>query len=54
MEKLLPPTLKREWVLKASDSQSEKDFDELLKFLVKERKVIEYVQEGVRSSPLMR
>ncbi|XP_064120677.1 uncharacterized protein LOC135225276 [Macrobrachium nipponense] len=50
VEKLLPPTLKREWVLKASESQSEKEFGKLLEFLEKERKVIEYVQEGVRSS----
>ena len=50
VEKLLPPTLKREWVLKASEFQSEKEFDKLLEFLVKERKVIEYIQEGVRSS----
>lgn len=44
VEKLLLPTMKREWVLKASESQSEKEFDKLLEFLVKERKVIEYVQ----------
>ena len=50
VEKLLPPTLKREWVLKASESQSDKDFGTLLEFLKRERKVIEYVQEGVRSS----
>ncbi|XP_066941064.1 uncharacterized protein [Macrobrachium rosenbergii] len=50
VEKLLPPTLKREWVLKASESQSEKEFGKLLEFLEKERKVVEYVQEGVRSS----
>lgn len=50
VEKLLPPTLKREWILKASESHSEKEFHKLLEFLVKEMKVIDYVQEGVRSS----
>lgn len=52
VEKFLPPTLKREWVLKASESQSEKEFESLLELSQKERKVIEYVHEGVRSSTI--
>ncbi|XP_047499242.1 uncharacterized protein LOC125046242 [Penaeus chinensis] len=51
IEKILPSLQKREWVIKASDiSVTGELFSELLGFLQKERKVLEYMNSNVRTS----
>ena len=51
IEKVLPSLQKREWVIKAEEvSVTSKLFPELLKFLQKERKVLEYMNSNVRNS----
>ena len=50
IERLLPRTQKREWVMTA-DNFFDKDklFPELLKFLLCEKRVIEYSESSVRN-----
>lgn len=49
IEKTLPMTQKREWVLLAEDiTDPDKIFDELLKFLLKEKRVLEYMESSIR------
>lgn len=51
IEKILPSLQKREWVIKADDVSITSDlFPELLKFLKKERKVLDYMTSSIRSS----
>ena len=50
IEKVLPSLQKRELVIKAEVSVTSKLFPELLKFLQKERKVLEYMNSNVRNS----
>ncbi|XP_068229430.1 uncharacterized protein [Palaemon carinicauda] len=51
IEKVLPSLQKREWVIKADEvSVTSNLFPELLKFLQKERKILEYMNSNVRSS----
>lgn len=49
IEKTLPMTQKREWVLLAEDiTDPDKIFDELLKFLLKEKRVLENMESSIR------
>lgn len=51
VEKILPPLQKREWVIKADEiTVTSNLFPELLKFLQKERKVLEYMNSNIRNS----
>ena len=51
IEKILPSLQKREWVILAEGlTCSDTLFPELLKFLLKEKKVIEYMDSSVRSA----
>ena len=51
IEKVLPSLQKREWVIKAEEVLVTSElFPELLKFLQKERKVLEYMNSNIRNS----
>ena len=51
IEKVLPSLQKREWIIKADDVSGTCNlFPELLKFLQKERKVLEYMNSNIRTS----
>lgn len=51
VERLLPATLKRSWVLQAQKVSDPKDlFEELLDFLLTEKKVCEYLESDLRST----
>ena len=51
VERLLPATLKRSWVLQAQKVSDPKDlFEELLDFLLTERKVCECLESDLRST----
>lgn len=51
IEKVLPSLQKREWVIKAEEvSVTSELFPELLKFLQKERRVLEYMNSNIRNS----
>lgn len=45
VERSLPALQKREWVMRSQEiSQTSELFPELLKFLIKEREIIEYME----------
>ena len=51
VDKLLPPTQRREWALvvnKEEEFGKELEFELLLEYLLKEKYVMEYLQQGVR------
>ncbi|KAK3882458.1 hypothetical protein Pcinc_013165 [Petrolisthes cinctipes] len=49
IEKILPSTQKREWVIVAENiANSDQIFPELLKFLLREKRVLEYMDSGIR------
>ncbi|XP_068223879.1 uncharacterized protein [Palaemon carinicauda] len=51
VERLLPPTLKRNWVIKSQKVGNAKDlFENLLQFLLQERRVCEYLESDLRCS----
>ena len=50
IEKLLPPNIMREWALKRPSFDDDKLFAELSKFLINERKVIEYTEDRIRKN----
>ncbi|KAK4324215.1 hypothetical protein Pmani_005217 [Petrolisthes manimaculis] len=51
IEKILPMTQKREWVILAEDiTDPQKIFEELLEFLLKEKRVLEYMDSSIRST----
>ncbi|XP_045115478.1 uncharacterized protein LOC123507035 [Portunus trituberculatus] len=50
VERLLPIDLKKEWTRKARTLDDTEKFEELVKFLVEERKVIEYMEDDIRTS----
>ena len=50
VERLLPIDLKKEWTRKARTLDDDEKFEELVKFLVEERKVIEYMEDDIRAS----
>lgn len=51
IEKILPLTQKREWVIIAENiANSDQIFCELLKFLLREKRVLEYMESGIRKT----
>ena len=52
IEKLLPPNIMREWALKRQNFNDDVLFSELSRFLISERKVIEYTEERIRKNYL--
>jgi len=51
VEKSLPVLQKREWVMRSQEiSQTSELFPELLKFLIREREIIEYMDSSIRNS----
>ena len=51
IEKLLPPVQKREWIIRVDSRsfQSKGMFEELLKYLLREKRVIEYTEHDLRA-----
>ena len=51
IERVLPTLQKREWVIRAEEAHATRDlFPTLLKFLQKERRVLEYINSSVRTT----
>ena len=51
IEKLLPPSIMRDLTIKRHKLENQNGiFQELMKFLLNERKVIEYIEEGIRKN----
>lgn len=48
VEQLLPADIKQEWTRKARGCDDDRKFEELVKFLIEQRQVIEYMDDELR------